>query len=88
VPFAVSRSWSAPAGTYRETFYLIDPGSREVLFEGPSADREIWGLQSMTDVVTEVSGSIALEPGTYAVVFGLGGVLGGEFPVEAFEVPS
>jgi hypothetical protein len=45
-------------------------------------------LQSLTEVETEVREPIPLEPGSYAIVFGLGGVLGGEFPVEAFDAPA
>lgn len=84
--FTVSRSWSAPAGIYDEGFFLIDPESREVLFEGPSVERSVQGLQSMTEFVETIDTPVALTPGKYAVVFALGGIMGGEFPVEAFEV--
>lgn len=84
--FRVRRSWSAPAGIYRERFYLIDPGSREVLFEGPQGEIAVWGLQSLTEVSDEVRTPFPLQPGTYAVVFALGGVSGGEFEVTAVEV--
>lgn len=87
-PFVVERSWSAPLGVYEESFYLIDPKSREVLFEGRPVERDLLGLQAMTVVSEEVTEPIALAPGTYAVVFSLGGVMGGEFEVEAFEVPA
>jgi hypothetical protein len=86
LPFTVSRAWSAPSGVYPERFYIIDPQSREVFFEGPGAEREIWGLQSETIVEQTIREPIVLAPGTYAVVFALGGVMGGEVPVEAFEV--
>ncbi|MFP5298270.1 MAG: hypothetical protein ACLGHL_04710 [Actinomycetota bacterium] len=87
-PFVVERSWSAPLGVYEETFYLIDPKTREVLFEGPVVERDVLGLQAMTVVTEEVAEPIALKPGTYGVVFALGGVMGGEFEVEAFEIGS
>lgn len=84
--FVVERSWSAPLGVYPESFYLIDPESREVLFEGRTVERDLLGLQAMTVVTERVDDPIDLEPGKYAIVFALGGVMGGEFPVEAFEV--
>ncbi|MGI8775493.1 MAG: hypothetical protein ACR2KQ_10905 [Actinomycetota bacterium] len=86
LPFVVTRSWSAPEGTYRETFYLIDPKSREVLFEGPVREELVWGLQSLTEFTDTVTDPIALEPGSYAIVFSLGRGSGGEFPVEVVEV--
>jgi hypothetical protein len=86
LPFQVAREWSAPAGLYIERFYVIDPKSREVFYEGPAIERSLWGLQGLTRFENEVRDPIALPPGTYAVVFSLGGMLGGEFPVEAFEV--
>jgi hypothetical protein len=86
LPFVVTRAWSAPEGTYRETFYLIDPASREVLFEGPVREELVWGLQSLTEFSDTVTEPIPLEPGTYAIVFSLGRGSGGEFPVEVAEV--
>jgi hypothetical protein len=88
LPFRVTREWSGPAGRYVERFYLIEPQSREVLFEGPAIERSIWGLQGLTSFETEVRDPISLPPGTYAIVFSLGGMLGGEFPAEAFEVSA
>ena len=86
--FKVTRSWSGPAGLYFERFYLIEPKSREVLFESTSVERSIWGLQGLTEFTSEVRDPIKLSPGTYAIVFSLGGVMGGEIPVEAFEVSA
>ena len=88
LPFLVGREWSAPAGVYVERFYIIDPKTREVLYEGPSAERSLWGLQGLTRFETEVRDPISLSPGTYEIVFSLGGMLGGEFPVEAFDVSA
>lgn len=85
LPFVVSRSWSAPEGTYRETFYLIDPESREVLFEGPVREELVWGLQSLTEFTDTVTEEIPLKPGDYAIVFSLGTGSGGEFPVKVAE---
>jgi hypothetical protein len=86
--FVVDREWSAPAGVYLEGFYLIDPKTREVLYQGPAIERSLWGLQGLTRFVSQVRDPITLSPGTYSIVFSLGGMLGGEFPVEAFEVSA
>lgn len=86
LPFVVERGWSAPEGQYNESFYLIDTTSREVLYEGPTRERLVWGLQSVSEFADTVRTPIELQPGRYALVFALDGVSGGEFPVEAFEV--
>ncbi len=78
----------APAGTYPEVWYLVDPQTREVLYESPTVDRLVWGLQSLTEVSDRVTAPIPLRPGRYLMVFALGGILGGEFDIEAVEVPA
>lgn len=88
LPFRVARAWNAPAGYYREAWYLVHPETREVLFEGPSRQVRIWGLQSWEEFSDVVDAGFALEPGTYLVVFGLGGLLGGQIEVEAWEAPQ
>lgn len=88
LPFRVARAWSAPAGVYMERMFLIDPDSREVLFEGRERETAVWGLQSFTEVVDEITVSIALKPGRYAVVFALDSTKGGEFEIEAFEAQA
>jgi hypothetical protein len=88
LPFVVGRGWNAPAGYYPEAFYIVAPATGEVYYESPSETRLIWGLPSVTDVATEVTDPIALPPGTYQVVFALGGVKGGEATVEVSEVDS
>jgi hypothetical protein len=86
LPFVVERAWNAPMGHYPEQFFIVDPGTREVLYASPLVERAIWGLQSLTEVADEVSTPIELAPGNYLVVFALGGVKGGEIDVEATEV--
>lgn len=86
LPFSVERSWSAPAGMYAEQWFLVRPDTREVLYEGPSVERAIWGLQGLTEVADDVTEPVALEPGTYLIVFSLGGYMGGQAEVEAVEV--
>jgi hypothetical protein len=88
LPFRVERSWSAPAGTYPEQWFLVCPETREVLYEGPAAQRPIWGLQGLTDVSDDVTEPFPLEPGRYLVVFSLGGQMGGQLEVSATEVPD
>lgn len=88
LPFVVERAWSAPAGVYLEQWYLVDPATREVLFESDAHESLIWGLQGLTEMRDEVSADVELRPGTYLVVFALGGLMGGELEVTAAEVPA
>jgi hypothetical protein len=89
LPFLVSRTWSAPAGYYAERWFLIDATSREVIFEGPLRNEaHIWGLQSLTEITDEVQEPFQLAPGSYRVVFWLGGTLSGEGEVVAAEVAN
>ncbi|HVF53273.1 MAG TPA: hypothetical protein VNC78_06650 [Actinomycetota bacterium] len=83
LPFVVRRSWSAPAGVYPESWYLVHPDTNEVLHESDSGDVRVFGLQSLTEFKTEVVAPIALPPGSYLVVFALGGIRGGELEVKA-----
>lgn len=85
LPFVVSRGWNAPAGNYPEAFYIVAPETGEVYYESPTRVRLIWGLPSVTDVETEVDAPVELAPGTYTIVFALGGIKGGETEVEVFE---
>jgi hypothetical protein len=88
LPFEVSRGWNAPAGRYSEQFFIIDPDTREVFYESPTKTVQIWGIQSITDFTDRVTQPVELDPGKYAVVFALGGVLGGELQVEVTESRS
>jgi hypothetical protein len=84
----VWRQWIAPAGHYAERFYIVDKDSREIIWEGPQRHQTTWGLQGATEETTTIDDSFPLEQGSYLVVFALGGVSGGEFDVDAFEVPA
>ena len=88
LPFVVARGWNAPAGYYPEAFYIVNPETAEVYYESPRATRLIWGLPAVTDVETEVGQPIELPPGTYQIVFALGGIKGGETTVEVTEVDT
>jgi hypothetical protein len=86
LPFIVQREWSAPAGHYAETWYLVHPETREVYFEGPIRGARVIGLQSATELTDEIVQPIELAPGTYHVVFALGGRMGGQMDVEVSEL--
>jgi hypothetical protein len=85
LPFVVQRSWSAPAGHYDEAWYLVDPSTREVLYESSAREIKVWGLQSWTEISDTATERLSLAPGDYLVVFALGGVKGGEAMVPASE---
>jgi hypothetical protein len=86
LPFIVSRGWNAPAGHYPEAFYLVAPESGEVYYASPTVTRLIWGLPSITDVESIVDEPLDLKPGTYKLVFALGGIKGGEAEIEVFDI--
>ena len=88
MPFTVSRAWNAPSGNYEETWYLVDPKTGEVVYEGPVKISQIWGLQSLTELTDEVTEPMTFTPGTYQVVFALGGMKGGTLDVEVSEAPA
>ena len=88
LPFVVRRAWIAPAGHYAERFFIVDKESREIIFQGPERPLTAWGLQGATEEATTVEDSFRLDPGNHLIVFALGGISGGEFDVEAFEVPA
>ncbi len=88
LPFRVTRMWSAPAGHYPEQWYLVDPETKEVIYEGPQHEISIWGLQAPTEENDEISTPLELKPGTYLIVFALGGVKGGELEIAATDHPS
>jgi hypothetical protein len=85
LPFTVSRGWNAPAGYYPEAFYLVAPDTGEVYYEHPTEVRLIWGLPSITDIESTVAEPVELPPGTYKLVFALGGIKGGEAEVEVID---
>ncbi len=87
LPFSVTRAWSAPAGRYLERWFLVHPESRTVIFEGPIRDEVlIWGLQALSSLTDRLMNSIPLEPGSYLLVFALGGHKSAEVEVQAVRV--
>ena len=88
LPFRLKRTWSAPAGHYVEQWYLVDPKTREVLFESNAEDVHLMGLQAPTTLTDEVTDRIRIKPGGYLIVYALDAVSGGEFEVEAVEVEA
>ena len=88
LPFRINRSWSAPAGHYVEQWYIVDPKTREVLFESVPGEVPLMGLQAPTTLTSEVTDKIRLKAGPYLIVYALDGVSGGEFEVEAVVVEA
>lgn len=88
LPFKVTRIWSAPAGHYNEQWYLVNPDTREVLYESPSSDVLLTGLQAPTSLTDEIADRFKLEAGRYLLVYALDAISGGEFEVEAVEVAA
>ncbi len=88
LPFVVAREWSAPAGYYREQWFLVKPDTGEVYLEGPAAERLIWGLQARTECLDEMMEPFAVPPGRYQLVFALGGLRGGDLDVDVVEAPA
>ena len=84
-PFVVERKWNAPAGYYPEQWFLVDPATQEIVYEGPRRRVLILGLATWTAFTDTSSGGFSVPPGTYQVVFALGDVKGGEIEVTAFE---
>ena len=83
LPFEVYRAWSAPAGHYPEQWFLVNPETREVLYESPTPVRAMFGLQAPTEVTDVVETPLELAEGKYQIVFALGGLKGGEIEVVA-----
>lgn len=88
LPFVVARTWNAPAGHYVEQWFLVHPETNEVLYQGPSRETQVWGLQGLSEFKDEVAEPIALVPGRYLVVFALGGLRGGDIEIEAAEIDT
>lgn len=86
LPFIVDRAWNAPAGVYPEQWFLVEPESREVLYEGPRELQKISGLLSWTSVTDEVTEAFELAGGNYLIFFALGDIMGGQAEVAAVEV--
>jgi len=88
LPFVVERQWSAPAGYYVEQWFLVKPDTGEVFIEGPAKQSLILGLQARTELIDEIPDRFPLEPGTYQLVFALGGLKGGEADVQVVAAPA
>ena len=88
LPFEVYRAWSAPAGHYPEQWFLVNPKTKEVLYESKAPIRSMFGLQAPTEVTDVVEEPLELAAGTYQIVFALGGLKGGELDVTVAEAPA
>lgn len=81
LPFLVERSWSGPAGTYVEQWSVRQEG-RGVVHESPARYITVRGMQSVTQHVERVDRPIAIEPGSYDLVFIVEGYFMGSAKVE------
>jgi hypothetical protein len=88
LPFVVERQWSAPAGHYNERFFIVDPRTREVLYESPGTIIRLMGLQAPTALRSVVEEPVPLMPGKYLVFWATDDLEGGTSEVEAAEVES
>ena len=88
LPFKLTRVWSAPAGHYIEQWFLVNPETREVLYESPAKEISILGLQAPTKLTDDMDARFRLKPGPCLVVYALDGISGGEFEVEIVEVAA
>ena len=88
LPFDVTRAWSAPAGYYPEQWFLVDPGTKEVLYERPAQIVLVKGLQAITEFTDRIEEPLELAAGDYQIVFSLAALKGGELAVSAVEAPA
>jgi hypothetical protein len=88
LPFEVTRAWSAPAGYYPEQWFLVDPATKEVLYERPARVELVKGLQAITEFTDRLEEPFDLAVGTYQIVFSLGRLKGGEVEIVVAEAPA
>lgn len=67
-PFLVERTWSGPAGHYRE-HWTIRKADGTIVVDGGSRTIFVRGMQATTLYVDPVVGAPGLEPGTYQLIF-------------------
>jgi hypothetical protein len=81
-PFVVERGWSGPAGTYIEGWSILREG-RYVVHQSQPKYISVRGMQAVSTVTDRVDRPIAMEPGTYDLVFIVDGFKMGSIKVEA-----
>ncbi|HEY8202242.1 MAG TPA: hypothetical protein VII47_12930 [Actinomycetota bacterium] len=81
-PFVVERGWSGPAGTYIEQWSILREG-RYVVHQSRPRYISVRGMQAVSTVVDRVERPIAMEPGTYDLVFIVDGFRMGAVKIEA-----
>ena len=81
-PFLVERGWSGPAGTYIEQWSILREG-RYVIHQSKPRYISVRGMQTVSKEVDRVERPIAMEPGTYDLVFIVEGFRMGSVNIEA-----
>lgn len=81
-PFVVERGWSGPGGTYVEQWAILRDG-RYVVHQSKPRYISVRGLQSVSTEVDRIDKPIAMEPGTYDLVFVVEGFRMGSAKIEA-----
>lgn len=67
-PFVVERSWSGPAGTYREV-WSIRRTMDDIFYSSAERLISVWGMQAASEFSNRVDEPLNLEPGNYRLVF-------------------
>ncbi|MGH2722450.1 MAG: hypothetical protein ACRDJO_12750 [Actinomycetota bacterium] len=81
-PFTVERGWSGPAGTYVEQWAILREG-RYVVHQSKPGYIFVRGPQAVSREADRVDKPIAMEPGTYDLVFVAEGFRMGSVKIEA-----
>lgn len=81
-PFTVERGWSGPGGTYVEQWAILREG-RYVVHQSKPRYIFVRGPQAVSREVDRVDKPIAMEPGTYDLVFVAEGFRMGSVKIEA-----
>lgn len=88
-PFVVERSWSGPAGNYREV-WSIRRTMDDIVYSSGERQISVWGMQAVSDFRDRVDEPLNLVPGNYRLVFVIEGRFMGsiDFAVRAEEAAA
>jgi hypothetical protein len=86
-PFVVERGWSGPGGTYVEQWSILREG-RYVVHQSRPRYISVRGMQTVSKEVDRVDRPIAMEPGTYDLVFTVEGFRMGAVKIEARPIEA
>lgn len=87
LPFIVERSWSGAAGNYIEQ-WSIRREMRDIMYKSEPRQIFVRGLQSLTKHTDRVNEPIALDPGSYRLVFVVEGYFMGSADIEVVAAGS